>query len=109
MRQGIFRKLLQAKMKTQDHQPLGYHYERSAEVDMLAVGQNICKKVKMICAGVNAVDKVERPLTGGECKRPVPSQGEPHGWYEIEYYRRLVTKSIACVFHTSLPKGSGLY
>lgn len=96
-------------MKTQDHQPLGYQYERSAEVDMLAVGQNICKKVKMICAGVNAVDKVEQPLTGGECKRPVPSQGEPHGWYEIEYYRRLVTKSIACVFHTSLPKGSGLY
>lgn len=75
---------------------------------MLAMEKNICKKVKMVYAVVNAVDKVEQPLKGDECKRSALSQGEPHGWYEIECYRRLVTKSIACVSHASLPKGSEL-
>lgn len=68
--------------------------------------KNICKKVKMIYAGANAVEKVEQPWTGDRRKRSIFSRGKSHGWYDIENYRRLVTKSIACVSHASLPKGS---
>lgn len=80
------------------HQLLGCHYG-NAEVDVLAMEKNICKKVKMIYAGVNAVEKVEQPLTGDKHKRSILSRTRPHAWYDIENYRRLVTKSIACVSH----------
>jgi hypothetical protein len=90
---------LQAKVETQGHQLLEYHYERSAEVDVLAVEKNICKKVKMVYAGVNAVDKIEQLLTEDERKRSILSRGGPYGWHDIENYRRLATRSIACVSH----------
>lgn len=90
---------MQAKVGTRGHQLLGCHYERNAEVDVLAMEKNICKKVKMVYAWVNAVEKVEQPLTGDKRKRLILSPGRPHGWYDIENYRRLVTKSIACVSH----------
>ena len=60
---------------------------------------NIDKRVRIVYAGVNVNDKIGQRLKG-ECERSILLQGGPHDWRDVECYRRLATKSIACVSHT---------